>query len=1204
MCTVRIQPFKHIVPMIYAYTTPEIERHNGWTKIGYTVRNVRDRIAEQTHTADVQYKLEWQSNAMYDDGSGEYFKDKDFHAFLTHRKHVMQEEDKNNEWFHIAPLPAHEYLNEFKSRTYSLDADEGQDYTLRPEQEDAVVDTLSYFDGGGAEFLWNAKPRFGKTLTSYDLVRRMAAQLNRPIKVLVVTNRPSIANSWAEDFNKFVGWRKDMCFVSSNDALKNVPYVHTREEYNQLGHQTNTGLNPGMVAFESLQGLKGSIYFGGHHDKLKWISELEFDLLIVDESQEGVDTLRTDRAFANIKRKHTLYLSGTPFKALADGRFSESQIYNWSYEDEQRAKRNWSGLDYNAYEDLPELQMYTYRMSAMVESEARAGAVISENGENVDYAFDLNEFFTTVSSGNGIKFAHEQEVCHFLDALTTQERYPFSTPELRQELSHTLWLLNRVASAKALAKLLKEHPVFKDYEIIVAAGDGAIGADDDSVTVDSYNRVKNAIAEHDKTITLSVGQLTVGVTVPEWSGVLMLSNMKSPSAYMQAAFRVQNPCEMTVIHNGLPMRVRKERAYVFDFDPARTLVIYDEFANNLSTRTSSSRGTSDERRKNIRELLNFFPVIGEDEHGRMELIDAQQVLSIPRMIKSREVVRHGFISNYLFSDISCVFGAPTSVSDILQHLTPANPKEFDANHNSLQNMNEIPVNDQGDISVPDEIIIGKTADIFGPKIYNELTTHLNDAIDEVQNTNEKNAESTIEHLGAVLKTVIESQVIAPASTAYGIKKSTQNALIRDSKKKIDKQIYDINATLSQKRRIADTEYQHQIMEADTDYAINEAKRTYEEKIQIATKEAASRVEEITKDLINTQPRELVRHIETIKAEEEKHNVENNARALLRGFARTIPSFIMAYGDENLTLANFDEYTEDEVFEEVTGISEEDFRFLRDGGERNGEHFAGHLFDETVFNDSIQEFLNKKRELANYFDEARTEDIFDYIPPQKTNQIFTPRWVVKHMVDDLERENPGCFDNPYATFADLYMKSGLYITEIVKRLFKSDKLKQIYPNDSERIRHILHNQVYGMAPTRIIYLIAVNYILGFDNSMQRENCNFVQADAAAAAKAGKLPQLVDEAFTRGNTGEPQSQPTDTSDNGTSSTHNKESDWLIDELRAAKIEYIDKRPRGGSLWVLGGESLKGIMAKLAEQGATFKYKPEGGRATRGRRGWWLR
>lgn len=270
------------------------------------------------------------------------------------------------------------------------------------------------------------------------------------------------------------------------------------------------------------------------------------------------------------------------------------------------------------------------------------------------------------------------------------------------------------------------------------------------------------------------------------------------------------------------------------------------------------------------------------------------------------------------------------------------------------------------------------------------------------------------------------------------------------------------------------------------------------------------------ETIQHKPQELVEKLERHKAEEEKRSIEDDVRARLRGFSRTIPSFLMAYGDGHLTLQNFDAYTEGDVFLEVTGITVEDFRFLRDGGDytdENGEtrHFEGHLFDEVVFNDSVNEFWQKKQELANYFDENSEEDIFDYIPPQKTNQIFTPRWVVQKMVDELEAENPGCFDDPDLTFADLYMKSGLYITEIIKRLYRSRRMKEYFPNDEDRIRHILTKQVYGMAPTRIIYLISTNYILGFDDRMRVETKNFVQADAAEAAKAGTLEQLVHQHF---------------------------------------------------------------------------------------------
>lgn len=207
---------------------------------------------------------------------------------------------------------------------------------------------------------------------------------------------------------------------------------------------------------------------------------------------------------------------------------------------------------------------------------------------------------------------------------------------------------------------------------------------------------------------------------------------------------------------------------------------------------------------------------------------------------------------------------------------------------------------------------------------------------------------------------------------------------------------------------------------------------------------------------------------------------------------------------------------DEGIREVTSVTLSQFRFLRDGGDYTdpdtGEvkHFEGKLFDPVVFNDAVREFLNLRVKLANYF-EDQEEDIFDYVPPQKTNQIFTPRWVVAKMVDLLEEQNPGCFDDPTKTFADLYMKSGLYITEIVKRLFRSERIKAVFPNDDERIRHILRKQVYGMAPTEIIYRIATNYILGFDETLKNETHNFAQADAAEAAKNGTLQTLVNGKF---------------------------------------------------------------------------------------------
>ena len=378
-------------------------------------------------------------------------------------------------------------------------------------------------------------------------------------------------------------------------------------------------------------------------------------------------------------------------------------------------------------------------------------------------------------------------------------------------------------------------------------------------------------------------------------------------------------------------------------------------------------------------------------------------------------------------------------------------------------------------------------------------------------------QASIERLATSVKEKVRTEIVAPVADAYEVKAGMRKRLQEQTEREIDRRLEELREDYVQEENIARAELERQRSIAETAAEVQAAEENYDARIAEALESLKESTTVMVKETIENKPTELVERMERMKAEEKKRTLEDEVRARLRGFSRTIPSFIMAYGDGHMTLANFDDYTDDDVFEEVTGISEEDFRFLRDGGTYQNpetgaqEHFAGHIFDEVVFNDSIAEFWKKKTELADYFDEEHTEDIFDYIPPQKTNQIFTPRRIVRQMVDTLAAENPGCFDDPTHTFADLYMKSGLYITEIVKRLYHSDKIKEAYPNDAERIRHILQYQVYGMAPTRIIYLIATNYILGFDERMKSETQNFVQADAAQAAKEERLAELVEECF---------------------------------------------------------------------------------------------
>ena len=573
---------------------------------------------------------------------------------------------------------------------------------------------------------------------------------------------------------------------------------------------------------------------------------------------------------------------------------------------------------------MPKLNMFTYRMGDIVMAKVREGVEI--DGDTEAYAFDLNEFFR-VDRG---KFVHDEAIDKWLDALSRQPRYPFSTPELRHELRHTFWLLNRVDAAKKLAEKLRDmqrHPEFADFEIVVAAGDGK--TDNDEVIEDegALRRVRKAIADHPQgTITLSVGQLTTGVSVREWTGVLILSNMKSPAQYMQAAFRAQTP----YLYKGSDGQFhRKENAYIFDFDPARTLTNYEEMANGLSADTASGGGDADTRKQHVRELLNFFSVIGEDEDGEMIELDAEQVMLIPRKIRSQEVVRSGFMSNFLFANISSIYGCSAGIINIINQFDAVSaPKNGMVDAESVEELSGV-VDEDGNTRPNQAMVKEVQAALFGPKIYGDREAELGD-------------------------------LIAQSIEKYSEKKEKQG-------KSAEEQLID--------------------------------------------------------------------------------------------------------------------------------------------------HVSSQFFDEVVFNDSVKEFMKLRRRLANYFEAISDEDIFNYIPPQKTNQIFTPKKVVRKMVDLLEEENPGCFDDPDKTFADLYMKSGQYITEIVKRLYNSEGMRCAFPNDEERLRHIFKHQVYGLAPTECIYRIALRYILGFDDTIHiAENEHHLRfADSLPAAKAGEMEAFLDSVF---------------------------------------------------------------------------------------------
>lgn len=1047
--TQNIKSFKIIYPQVYSYILPNRIQTDGSQKIGYTEKeNVDDRILQQVKTAaftEIYSKL-WSAPAFFEGGE-ESFTDKAFHRFLE-KKGIERKIELGREWFFFngEPFKSKDLYDLFRKEKFkALQNDNGKiDYTLRSEQEEAVKKALEYFEKTEkGEFLWNAKPRFGKTLASYDLAKQLNAN-----KVLIVTNRPAIANSWFDDFEMFVD---GYAFISETSSLKNRATL-TREQ-----HIAIKPIKP-LITFLSLQDLKGSKYFGGNYDKLRWVADLEWDLLIIDEAHEGVDTGRTDAAFDVIKRKHTLHLSGTPFKALANEKFPKEAIYNWTYIDEQKIKQiEIEEGEFGEHTDLPDLKLFTYRISQMITDEVNEGIEI-EN-ETRDYAFDLNEFFRAKDK----KFVHEDDVKEFLRNLSTNKKYPFSTSELREELKHTFWYVgNRVDSVKALEKLLKEDDVFKEYKIVVAAGDGRSFEEEENDfkgNESSFQKVKKAIAENDKTITLSCGQLTTGVTVKEWTAVLMLTDIKTPSLYMQAAFRAQNPFKE--LRNG--ELYFKKSAYLFDFAPTRVLEIYDQFANGLNPKAVKGEIAEKDREENIKELLNFFPVISEDVNGEMIELDANKVLTFPNALAATEIVQARFMTNLLFNDsLKGVFNFPKEVEDILDKIQVGKNKRVQKTNSTLDldDARTLYNNKTKEINKNIEIILGE-------KIFKTNTERI------VDNLLEKNNEQILTDQLFERVSQVAEPLIAKYKEVYKATQAETNEVTNQIKEKVKQIAEEYNNA-----EIKDNEaLKHKLIDAiELDFVTNKVIQKENEKVG--------------------------------KVQKTK---EEEIRDRLRSFTRTIPMFIMANDSKDeITIDNFDSEIDDNDFVELTSISKEEFHKLRDGFDydEDGERktFQG-VFNKYRFNASIAEFRLKKEQLANYF--TAEEDIFELIPNQKTNQIFTPKKVVQMMINQLEKHDPSLFTRTDSTFIDLYMKSGMYITEIVKNLFNNTRSH--YKSDNECLKHILENQVYGLAPTPILQGITQSYIFGFDVENKISRKNFIHHDVSPEAQEGNAKQKLQELF---------------------------------------------------------------------------------------------
>jgi len=1044
----QIKTFKKVYPQIYSYILPDRHQNDGWQKIGYTERkDAKVRIREQNETASHKepYDIKWIRPARKN--NNEWFKDHELHRYYQQNA-IPKDEGRGTEWFYFNGTPDRSIeLFEAFCQNRFIDDNGKISYTLRSEQEDAVEQTLEYVKNNQttdfknpnekAEFLWNAKPRFGKTLTTYDFMKRFGAT-----KTLIVTNRPAIADSWYNDYKAFID---GYYFISTADSIKEKTL--TREEFNQI-----EDFDKKQITFLSLQDLKGAKVFGGSFDKLQWVADLEWDLLVIDEAHEAVDTDKTDRAFENIKRKFTLHLSGTPFKALAEGKFSSEQIYNWTYLDEQKAKQSElkNGQESGDHTDMPDLRLFNYKISDITAKQIEEG--IDVNGENVPPVFEFNDFLATNSKG---EFKREDDIWRFLNTLTENEGYPFSTPELRNELKHTFWFVgNRVNSAKAMEKLLKKHPVFENYKIILAAGDGrSLDNEDSEEEAEDFRknekalaRVKKAIKEHDKTITLSVGQLTTGVTVKEWSAVLMMSDVKKETLYTQAIFRAQNPYK----YEKDGKLYRKKSAYVFDFSPYRVLEIYDKLANSLSEKSAIGNITESERQENVAELLNFFPVLSQDENGKMVELDASQVLTLPAAKMASDIVKRRFITNLLFKDIGNVFNLP---SEIVKKLNKVQNSKEDGTANKKEK-HDVSANRERDEQKQKRISANRNI-IWGQKVYGEPIREAFERAQEDMDSFETQLTNTINEdiLSAPIAKYVE--VYAPSK----------------------KEVKELEEKIVEKIKTVSEEFKN-------------SPQTEKEKTKAIT-ELADFVE---KEL----PRDMIDNREEQAYQDDAKNELDIIREKLRTFSRAIPSFVMAAKDpKNLTIDNLQDAVSDEDFEMLFNerdklhtpdrFTKADFIELRDGGdyEENGEiiHFDG-FFEKYRFNAAIQEFEKKREQLADYLNNTTKEDIFSYIPAQKSNQIFTPREVVNKMLNTLEAENPGIFSNPNLTFCDLYVKSGLFLTETAKRLNLG--LANIIPDEQARLKHIFEKQLFGFAPTQIIYDIAANYIYGGFPKISRQN----------------------------------------------------------------------------------------------------------------------
>ncbi|MBQ9762861.1 MAG: GIY-YIG nuclease family protein [Phascolarctobacterium sp.] len=621
-------------PMIYAYedTNPQ---YKGMLKVGYTSIDIDKRVAEQypikRPDGSVPYKIVVRESAMYDDGTA--FKDHDVHKVLE-RKGFLR---VGGEWFKCKKEDVLVAINAVRTRTENVE-NRSLNFPMRPEQEAAVKKTIEYYKSAKLEnthkapkFLWNAKMRFGKTFASYQLAKQMGFK-----RILVLTFKPAVQTAWREDLLThidFEGWQFISRPINQGEPTTDEQYARADKE------------KP-IVCFGSFQDYLGvDNTTGGIKPKNEWVHTTNWDIVIFDEYHFGAWKDKAKKLFEQdedkfeddmtgyingnavdendlpITTNYYLYLSGTPFRALNSGEFIEEQIYNWTYSDEQAAKEKWVGEN-NPYEALPRMVMLTYKIPDSIQQVAKGG----EYNE-----FDLNVFFSAEGKGEDAHFVYEEYVQKWLDLIrgsyleTTIDELkqgakkppmPYKDVRLLNVLNHTLWFLPNVASCHAMRNLLKKrnNVFYHNYEIIVCAGSDA------GIGVAALKPVRKAMVDplKSKTITLSCGKLTTGVTIKPWTGIFMLRNLSSPETYFQAAFRVQSPWEITDEFG--KKEIIKRECYIFDFALDRALRQISDYSCKLSV------GEHNPETK-VGEFISFLPVLAYDGSSMRE-VNAAEILDI------------------------------------------------------------------------------------------------------------------------------------------------------------------------------------------------------------------------------------------------------------------------------------------------------------------------------------------------------------------------------------------------------------------------------------------------------------------------------------------------------------------------------------------------------------------------------------------------